>query len=146
METIVMIESDVLDMIYEPDQQLLIQRWKGAELTNEKYKNAILQILEHGKRMAELGMFIRYEIIFPQFNFIISPELQEWSAQVSYEIIRQSGLKKLAVVIPKEVQEQIHIEALSVEQTIEEMAKIGVEYRVVASEAEARKWFSSSKS
>jgi len=135
------ISNEVMEMFYEPGNSLLIQRWKGTELEEEKFKQTILQIKEQGERIATMGMQVLYQIIVPQFNFMIPPALQEWAAEQSKEVIQKVGLKKIAVVIPSEIQEQLSVEALSIEQTVEEMANIGVEYRVVEDEAAARQWF-----
>ncbi|GIV39074.1 MAG: hypothetical protein KatS3mg033_0874 [Thermonema sp.] len=135
------ISSEVMEMFYEPDNFLIIQRWKGGGLDEEKFKQTILQVNEQGERMANMGMKVFYEIIVPQFSFMVPPDLQEWAAEQTKEVIKKVGLQKIAVVIPTAVQEQLNIEALSVEQTVEEMAKIGVAYRIVGSEAEARGWF-----
>ncbi|WP_038032804.1 hypothetical protein [Thermonema rossianum] len=135
------ISSEVMEMFYEPDKSLLVQRWKGGGLDEEKFKQTIQQINKQGERIATMGMKVVYEIIVPQFSFMIPPDLQEWAAEQSKEVIKKVGLQKIAVVIPTAIQEQLNIEALSVEQTVEEMAKIGVAYRIVGSEAEAREWF-----
>lgn len=140
-EQLSIISNEVLDLFYEPDKYLIIQRWKGGGLDEDKFKEAVLAVNEQGERMADMGMKIVYEIIVPQFSFMVPPDLQEWAAEQTKDVIKKVGLKKIAVVIPPAIQEQLNIEALSVEQTVEEMAKIGVEYRIVANEAEARKWF-----
>lgn len=88
------ISSEVMEMFYEPDNFLIIQRWKGGGLDEEKFKQTILQVNEQGERMANMGMKVLYEIIVPQFSFMVPPDLQEWAAEQTKRGHQKSGASK----------------------------------------------------
>jgi len=75
-------------------------------------------------------------------TFPIVPDLQEWTAENVFIPTKHKGLKKAAFIVPQEVYEQIIIEFLSIEQTMEENQNL-FETKYFTSEQEAFEWFNS---
>ena len=71
-------------------------------------------------------------------RFAISPELQTWIAEYAITPSVESGLKKTAIFLPKEIFSQI-----SVEQTMEETGEDSFKVQYFDNEVEAKKWLAS---
>lgn len=66
--------------------------------------------------------------------------MQEWTAKNVFIPTKHKGLKKAAFIVPQEVYEQLTVEFLSVEQTMEENQNL-FQTQYFTSEQEAFQWF-----
>ena len=69
------------------------------------------------------------------FRFLVSPDLQEWTNNEQIPRALKVGLKKTAIILPKELFSQV-----SVEQTMEEEKAKSFETNYFDDEQKARTW------
>lgn len=113
-------KSKFTDRFYEESCGLIKSTWKPSTefMTESAYKQEMLAAVEQA-RIYPSKYFLVYA---QQFKYIISPELQLWTAEhIAFEIAKL-GVKRFAYVVPDE-----YISGLSVEQTIEESNKWAVD-------------------
>lgn len=129
-------ENSTLILDYDEEQSLIIQRWLG-ELTEDVYKENMNILVEWVMKLPQ----VHFNIVYPNLTFTITPDLQEWTAENVFVPTKHKGLQKAAFIVPQEVYEQIVVEFLSIEQTMEENQNL-FETRYFTSEKEAYLWFS----
>lgn len=69
------------------------------------------------------------------FGFPITPDLQEWHNNFLFPIFKKVGIKKLAIIVSKDLFAQI-----SIEQMMEENKEINMVTRYFTSFEEAKDW------
>ncbi|MCS6968959.1 MAG: STAS/SEC14 domain-containing protein [Cytophagales bacterium] len=129
-------ETHNFTLDYDPHRSLAIQHWFG-NMTEEEYKANMHILVEWMLKLPG----VRFTLVYPNLNFPITPDLQEWTKLNVFEPTAHKGLEKAAFIVPPAVFEQIMIEFLSVEQTMEEAHGI-FQVKYFTSEEEAFKWFS----
>ncbi|MCS6822033.1 MAG: STAS/SEC14 domain-containing protein [Microscillaceae bacterium] len=129
-------ENSTFAIDYDEQRSLIIQRWFG-DLTEEQYKENMKILVEWILKLPP----VHFNLVYPNLNFPITPELQEWTkSNVFLAVDRHKRLKKAAFIVPQEVFDQIVTEFLSVEQTMEENFDL-FETRYFTSEKDAYMWF-----
>lgn len=127
--------SDNLELYHDPEKELIVQKWFG-DLDDGLYKENMLQMI---KLIAKLPQ-IHYHVIYPNLNFSIDPQLQEWTQDNIFLSKEVSRFKKAAFIVPPKVFEELVIEFLSVEQTLDENLDLFKKEYFVKLE-DAYKWF-----
>ncbi|WP_143090968.1 hypothetical protein [Thermoflexibacter ruber] len=84
---------------------------------------------------------VHFNIVYPNLMFTITPDLQEWTVENVFFPTKHKGLQKAAFIVPQEVFDQLIVEFLSIEQTMEENQNL-FETKYFTSEKEAYLWFS----
>jgi hypothetical protein len=128
-------ENSTLILDYDEEQSLIVQRWFG-ELTEEKYKENMNVLVEWVLQLPP----VHFNIVYPNLHFLITPDLQEWTRENVFLPTKHKELKKAAFIVPQVVFDQIMVEFLSVEQTMEENLNL-FETRYFTSEKDAYIWF-----
>lgn len=110
----IILNTEFLTAQVDHETSLIYLEWfpQSAELSEEAYKVILLQLSNY-----ILNEGIQYWLGDTQnFAFSISPELQKWTRDTCTPRLVKAGLKKMALVIPKEFASN-----LAVQQTVEEM-------------------------
>ncbi|TAE13696.1 MAG: hypothetical protein EAZ95_10900 [Bacteroidetes bacterium] len=115
------------------EKSLLQHTWlpTSAHISEESYK---MEVLNYYNCVLE---FRPIHVIFDLTTFFypIRPELQQWSNENATEPAMALGLKKMAIVVAKDF-----FATISVEQTIEESAKLSMITRYFKSLEDAQAW------
>jgi len=130
-------ENSTFSLDYDESKSLIVQRWFG-DLDEKQYKENMLILVDWVQQLPP----VHFNIVYPNLTFTIAPDLQEWTAENVFIPTKHKGLKKAAFIVPQEVYEQIIIEFLSIEQTMEENQNL-FETKYFISEQEAFEWFNS---
>jgi hypothetical protein len=128
-------ENPTLTLDYDEEQSLIIQRWFG-ELTEGTYKENMNILVEWILKLPPVS----FNIVYPNLTFPITPDLQEWTSENVFIATKHKGLKKAAFIVPKLVYDQLVIEFLSIEQTMEENLNL-FQTRYFTTEQDAFEWF-----
>ncbi len=130
-------ENSTVSLDYYESEHLIVQRWFG-ELSEDQYKENMLIVVNC---MQQLPL-LHFNAVYPNLTFPITPDLQGWTAENIFIpiSINKKELKKTAFIVPKEVYEQIIIEFIGIEQTMEENQN-SFETQYFTSEKEAFQWF-----
>ncbi len=119
-----LIKNPTFSLDYDPENDIFIQKWYG-DLSENQYKQNMLDMLSLAQKLNQQKPTESYHLVYPNLNFIIPPELQEWTNEHIFSKAVEVGLKKVAFVVPESVMEDIHVEFLSIEQTINEAINTG---------------------
>ena len=105
-----------LEASFANEASLLTIRWLPStyEMSAEEYQSIFMEIV---------GFIADYKVqrwmgYTKDFAFIVSPEMQEWTAGEFNQKLTQTGLKKMAMIIPTD-----YITHLAVQQSVGEMEK-----------------------
>jgi hypothetical protein len=128
-------ENSTFSLDYDESKSLIVQHWFG-DLDEKQYKENMLILVDWVQQLPP----VHFNIVYPNLTFTIAPDLQEWTAENIFIPTKHKGLKKAAFIVPQKVYEQIIIEFLSIEQTMEESQKL-FETKYFISEQEAFQWF-----
>ncbi len=128
-------ENSTFLLDYDASKSLIIQYWFG-KLIQEQYKENMLIFVEWVLKLQD----VNFNLVYPNLEFSITPDLQDWTQENVFIPIKHKGLKKVAFIVPQVVFEQIIIEFISVEQTMEENLNF-FETQYFSSEQEAYQWF-----
>jgi hypothetical protein len=128
-------ENSTFSLDYDESKSLIVQHWFG-DLDEKQYKENMLILVEWVQQLPP----VHFNIVYPNLTFPIVPDLQDWTAENVFIPTKRKGLKKAAFIVPQEVYEQIIIEFLSIEQTMEESQNL-FETKYFISEQEAFQWF-----
>ncbi|TAG40730.1 MAG: STAS/SEC14 domain-containing protein, partial [Cytophagia bacterium] len=120
---------------YEPVLSLLIERWYG-NITDENYKEGMLLLVE------KILFFqpIRRIMVYPNLNFLISPDLQKWMIDNVFEPTNVNKVEKIAFFIPDNLLEKVMIEFLAVMRIMEDTRKDAYQLKYFDDEDEAYRW------
>ncbi len=127
------IETDILSLDYEPILSLLIERWYGC-ITNENYKKNMSLLVE------KIFLLTPQKImVYPNYNFLINPDLQEWMAKNVFEPTKKNQAEKIAFFMPEDKKETLLIQILAVIRIMED-EKSTYQIQYFYDEDEAYKW------
>jgi hypothetical protein len=122
---------------YDENQALIKSVWLLSTefMTDVRYRQEMLSAVELVKKYP-----CKYFLADTTwFKYVISPDLQDWTATHIAEAIANLGVMRFAYIIPEE-----YISSLSVEQTVEEadQLKVNKPYHLAYfyTEEEAREW------
>lgn len=128
-------ESSFAFAEFDREKSFLLEKWFPQQISPEVYKKEILQKLEI---IQDCKPTLVLEDI-SEYYFTIAPELQSWTGQVMISMLRNSNLKKYALIYPEEIFAKV-----SLEQTIRELLEKNppFEIKVFENDQEAQHWLS----
>ncbi|OJJ23239.1 hypothetical protein BKI52_02475 [marine bacterium AO1-C] len=105
-----------MEASYTQDISLLTIRWLPVtyEMSEDEYRSIFMEIADF---IADYKIQ-RWMGYTKDFAFIVTPELQEWTAGEFNQKLVQAGLQKMAMIIPTD-----YIANLAVQQSVGEMEK-----------------------
>lgn len=130
----VLYESRFWRMTYYPDKTLMRYTWYSStnEMTEAEYK-------EEMRKNAEISSSVEVKsglIDLRNFLYSISADVQSWTDREIFPKLSETGYKKLAFLVSKDLFAQV-----SVEQMLdEEVAAANFQTRYFESEEEAQEW------
>lgn len=130
-------KSKFADRFYDDTKYLIKSVWKPSTefMTESAYKQEMLSAVEQVRKYPSTYFLVYAQ----QFKYIISPELQLWTAELIAAPIAKLGVRRFAYIVPDEF-----IAALSVEQTIQESNSLALdrkyEFYYFSEEKEAIRW------
>jgi hypothetical protein len=130
------IANSTFSIDYDESKSLAAQKWFG-DLSEDEYKSNMYIWLDF---VLSCEQVIKFNILYPNLDFTITIELQEWTNENITSITGHKGIEKVAVLVPQEVFDQIMISFLAIEQTMDETKQL-FETRYFTSEEEAMNWF-----
>lgn len=125
-------EDNIWKLSFDKQVNFLQSNWTGLVLSEDIFKEKMLQIAEAVKTHQPQG-FLANTL---QFNFSISPDLQTWHNDTLFPVFESVGLKKMAIVVAEDIFSQV-----SIEQAYEEN-DYGFVTQYFDGEQEAREWLS----
>lgn len=126
-----------LEAQFTADNSLLTVTWLPStyEMSEEEYKNVFMEIADY----IDANQVQRWMGYTKDFAFVVSPELQEWSAGEFNQKLIKAGLQKMAIIIPAD-----YIANLGVQQSISEMEQqreeMSFETRYFDNPEQAKAW------
>lgn len=125
--------SQFKEVFWESDHQLISKKWfkTSEDMTPDEFKH---EMTEYGK-LVNLYKPKKELVDTTNFNFTITPELQEWVGNNVFQIYDQVGMKHAALLVSKEF-----IAQLSLEQAMDEGHGQKLIKRYFDNEKEARDW------
>lgn len=128
------LESQYCEISYYPENQMLSHTWFPSTETmrDAEFKEIVEEWLE---------LVIKYEIkvhLLDSLNlrFPVSPDVQDWMASIIVKQAVESGLQKMAIILPDEF-----ISQLSTSQAIEENnMQAGLKSQYFNNQEEGFKW------
>lgn len=105
-------ESKFTTIEFLQDKSLQIQTWKHSKgLTEELYKQEVANNAQKA-----VGSGAKYLISNAQnFEFIVVPELQDWTIKYFFDVLINGGCEKYAVIVGNDLFTKV-----SIDQTLEE--------------------------
>ncbi len=119
-----------------PDKRLILFEWKPSTelMTQDEFINElklITQTLDEHKGKMEKAL-----ILTQNLKFLLTPSNQKTLNNILAPAYQKSGIKKIAIVLPKD-----DIQQISVEDAIEDGKEVTkVETRLFTDEIHARSW------
>ncbi len=129
----IIFQTKYQDASYEGDKALFVSEWKSSseEMDDETYKkeiNAQFDFIRQNK-------VNRILFITENFNFIITPDVQEWNNELLVREFDNAGVLKVAFVVPPYIFAQV-----AIEQTMTENSVVSFETEYFKDEESARAW------
>jgi hypothetical protein len=117
---------------YDENNSVVIQKWRDntIKMNGEDFKREMLFLADFFRRYHPQ----RVLILMQDFEFIVDPELQDWVNENVNSILAEDKTKT-AIVVSKDF-----FSAVSVEQTIADAEKEGLENRFFDKEQDAQDW------
>ncbi len=111
-----LIKNEYLTVTWNQPDQLIVLDWtpKTYHMTDDEFKQNMNQI-SHFVQQHQIKHFLANTVTF---NYVITPDVQDWVASVFNLKLMQAGLQKMAVVMPLD-----YFTQASVQQTLKEMEK-----------------------
>ena len=125
--------SKYLHLAFFAEQELIEMTWLSStnEMTQDEYKQESLKYLSFFLEFCPKNTIAdTTNMLFP-----IVPELQEWTNEIITAPIIEKGLKKVAIIVSKEL-----IAQLSVEQVMEEQEAIKLTTQYFDNKEKAKEW------
>ncbi len=91
---------------YDESLKILKTTWKGLDLDEHIFKEK-MQSIAAVVPTHPVAAFLANTL---QFNFGISPDLQEWHNDLLFPVFEKAGLKKMAIIVSKDIFSQVSIE------------------------------------
>ncbi|WP_299456895.1 hypothetical protein [uncultured Microscilla sp.] len=125
-------ENRFFKIYFDKEQELIIDEWlpETRHMTIDDFKANLMLWLGLVKQHLPKKAMIDVRKI----QFMIEPELQEWTSQHVLMPAFQASLQKIATVLPSSLFEQV-----SIQQALEE-PKATTQRRFFDNEAEAKQW------
>ena len=101
-----------------------------GHMTDEEYKQLATKLAEVYEEYKPQIVLVRHQ----DFNFLITPEIQEWINKNVISKLKEAGTKKVAFIVPQDIFAQV-----SVEQTVSDR-NLPFEKRFFEDEDSAMKW------
>ncbi len=126
-------QSKYLHLAYFAESKLIEMTWLPAtvNMSDAEYKKELLNYLEITKELRPLKVIPDTR----EIQFVIHPELQEWTNQVIFPVGLSINLNQIAFVASQEM-----ISQLSIEQTMEEENGTKFITRYFSNKEEAKAW------
>ncbi len=125
-------ESQFTTVTFDAVTGLQEQFWKTTEnFSNDDYKTEVSANADNV--LTNNAKFLLSDT--NNFNYTISPELQEWSTENFFARIVAAGIRKYAILLPQEVFAEI-----SIQQTVEENTSNTIQVQYFENGELARKW------
>ncbi|TAE74936.1 MAG: hypothetical protein EAZ85_03600 [Bacteroidetes bacterium] len=129
-----LIENEVLSLDYEPTLSLFIERWYG-HVTDQNFKASLLLLVKHLLLLKP----IKKIMVYPNFNYLIKPTMQEWMLENVFNPSRPNQSEKIAFFIPQNMEEKILVELLAVMRVMED-TKGSYQIKYFYDEDQAYQW------
>jgi len=129
----IVLETKFVDIYFNKENKQMSNRWKKttSDMTAEDFKNIVLQMASMVKEHKPKYIFADSST----YDFTITPDLQKWAGINYFAPAIQSGLVKLAFLVPSDFFTEI-----SIQQMIEEKEALGISTRYFENEEEAVIW------
>lgn len=126
-------QSKYVKQFYHPEKKILEVIWtEGGLMTEEEYRKESLNFLEIADKYQSKGNLIDTR----DFQYIISPDMQEWLNTAVFPKLMATGVQKMAFLVTEELFAQV-----SIEQTMnEEAAKEGFQTHFFENREAAMSW------
>lgn len=113
--------------------KVLAQDWTPAtaQLEDDNFQHLMTTLVGLVERHKPQGLLVNTQ----QFQYLLTPSMQTWSAEHVLAKHSQNGVKKMALIVSQEM-----ITQLSIEQTLEENTALGFANRYFSDIAEAEAW------
>lgn len=109
-------QSPYTKITFDEASQIQIQVWKNTEdFTDELYKQEVSANAQAALEHKPKGLVSEATY----FEYIVNPDLQDWTTENFFMNLKKAGVKRYAVIIGTELFVQV-----SVEQTIDEASGI----------------------
>jgi hypothetical protein len=111
-----LIKNEYLTVTWNQPHQLIVLDWtpKTYHMNDDEFKQNMNQI-SHFVQQYQIKHFLANTVAF---DYVITPDVQDWVASVFNLKLMQAGLQKMAVVMPLD-----YFTQTSVQQTLKEMEK-----------------------
>ncbi|TAF64200.1 MAG: hypothetical protein EAZ55_12110 [Cytophagales bacterium] len=126
-------QNHIVKVEYDEKNSLFKHTWNDQTeaMTNEEYKKLVLWVNNLAYQVDASFHLVNTS----EFNFSISPDVQEWVASHVFPMIAEKDVKKIAFIISKDLFSQI-----SIEQFVEENKQAAVKVLYFDNEELALKW------
>jgi hypothetical protein len=123
------------EIFYHTDKKMLEMNYFAttSNCTDEEYKKGMLITYDF---LDKKDVFFYY-VNAVNFNYIITPEIQEWLEKTINPVLVKSALKKVAIMISKH-----RFSRISMQDTVHKLVKVPLKYeiRYFIEEETAMKW------
>lgn len=125
--------SEYLTINYNKSLSLIEFRWKpqSAELSDDIIKSEFLKEVELCEKYNPKNLLINTK----DFQYVITPELQEWTDNSIFPKYIEAGVKQIAIVVGEDIFANV-----SVEQTMDEENASTIQSEYFTSEEDAIEW------
>ena len=129
----IVLETEFVDVYFDEANNRMTNRWKEStsNMTGEDFKNVVVKmalVVEEYKPKRILADTLLYD-------FLVTPDLQEWSGENYFTPAINNGLESLAFLIPSD-----YFTEISIQQMMDEEEALGISTRYFDNEENALSW------
>lgn len=127
------LETEFVDVFFNEENKQMSNRWKASttDMDADGFKRVVLQMTE--VVVEYKPQFILADTL--EYDFTVTPDLQEWSGANYFVPAIKAGLEKLAFLMPADFFTEV-----SLQQMMEEEKAMGISTRYFDSETNAISW------
>lgn len=127
------LETEFVDVYFNEENKQMSNRWKATttDMDADGFKNVVLQMTEVVIKYKPVCMLADTLV----YDFMVTPDLQEWSGVHYFAPAIKAGLQKLAFLVPSD-----YFTEISIQQMMDEEEALGIKVKYFDKEEDAVIW------